>query len=338
MNLVLNLVLYLGPLACSGPPAAVPDDTAAAAALDPLTVMTFNTGTGVSAGLGQDGTSNGGYTSTQAKLSDTWYGNGLAWQAAVDDVTAFIAQVDPDIVVFQEIFYSGDCASIPADAQAGFVCEGWQDGDPTVAQLVLGSDYQVACNPGHPDKCAAVHQRVGRFVGCDDDFCLEGLAGSTIDGCGSGARIGRGVVERPDGSRFTVVNVHGSSGVSLDDQACRVAQVDQVFVDLGDGEPGANGTQNLVMGDLNTDPGRFTDWDTSAARWTDFVGEGLPFHFISEVGPDAPLSYQGVADIDHVMSDSWQGSCWYAGLSDGHPAATDITIFDHRPVVCTVAR
>jgi len=146
------------------------------------------------------------------------------------------------------------------------------------------------------------------------------------------------VVERPDGSRFTVVNVHGSSGVSPEDQACRVAQVDQVFVDLGDGEPGANGTQNLVMGDLNTDPGRFTDWDSSAARWTDFVGEGLPFHFISQVGPDAPLSYQGVADIDHVMSDGWQGSCWYAGLSEGHDAVTDITIFDHRPVVCTVAR
>jgi len=259
-------------------------------------------------------------------------------------VTAFLDQTGPDLVTFQEIFWSDACADIPEEDRVGFVCEDWQPGDPTVAQVLVGAGWQVACNLGKPDKCAAVDRRVGSFAGCEDDFCLEGITGSTIDGGGSGARVGRGVVEQVDGGRFTLVNVHGSSGVTPDDAACRVKQVEQVFVDLGDGEPAANGSRNLVMGDLNTDPGRWADWDASAARWTDFVGQGHAFHFITQVGPDAPLSYQGLADIDHVMSDAWQGSCWYAGLSGAssdsagveHDAVIDAVYFDHRPVVCDV--
>ena len=134
-----------------------------------------------------------------------------------------------------------------------------------------------------------------------------------------------------------MVNVHGSSGLSTDDEACRVAQVEQVFVDLGDGSPGTDGERNLVLGDLNTDPGRWADIDTSAAPWTDFVGDDHDFHFISAIGEDAPRSYQGLLDIDHVMSDALDGGCVIEGVSDGTSPVFDGVYFDHHPVVCTVS-
>jgi hypothetical protein len=300
--------------------------------------MTFNTGT--SEGLVADGDPNGGYTKDQAALSDQYYGDGLAFRAVVEDAVSFFAGVAPEVAFFQEIFYSGDCALIPAEARAGFVCETWTEGDPTVAQLVAGQGYQVACNWGKSDKCAAVKRSFGAFRGCGNDFCLEGLAGSTLEGCGQGARIGRGVIELAQGGTLTIVNVHSSSGFTEEDMACRVRQVEQVFVDLGGGvlpdlpEPAANGPLNLIMGDFNTDPGRMAEGDPSAKRWNDFVGEGLPFAFVSPIGPDAPPSYAGVLNIDHAVSDRLFGSCWTAGLTAGHPAVTTITHFDHKPLVC----
>ncbi len=298
-----------------------------------LRVVSFNTGT--TEGLGHDDSPDDGYTSEHAAISDEHYGDGLAWLPAVDAARSWFAEVDPDVVVFQEVFYSGLCPGIPEEAHADFVCDGWEEGDPTVASDILGPDYQVACHPGKDDKCAAVHERVGRFRTCTEDFCLEGLDGSTVEGCGSGARVARGPIEGADGSLLTLVNVHGSSGLSDEDEACRVAQVDQVFEDLGDGAPGADGALNLVMGDLNTDPYRFASFDDSAQRWNEEVGEGLPFRWISEVGPDAPGSYGGVADIDHVASDGLIGSCWHAGLGEQEPVI-DAVYFDHRPVVCDV--
>jgi endonuclease/exonuclease/phosphatase family metal-dependent hydrolase len=296
-------------------------------------VVSFNTGTTES--MGHDDAPDDGYTGAHAATSDAWYGDGLAWRPAMDATQRFLAEVEPELVAFQEIFHADRCVDIPDDHHDDFVCEDWAAGDPTVALQVLGPGYQVACHPGKDDKCLAVRTDWGRVRGCDDDLCLEGLAGATVDGCGSGARVARAVIEDADGRELlTVVSVHGTSGISVDEQACRVAQIDQVFVDLGDGVPGANGSRNLVMGDLNTDPGRFADFDASAAAWSARVASS-ELAFISAVGPDAPGSYQGLADIDHVLSDGHAGDCWHAGI-DPHPAVIDAVYFDHKPVVCEI--
>lgn len=299
-------------------------------------VVTFNTGT--SEQMGHDAPPDDGYGSVEAGMSDEYYGDGLAWQPVVEDARRFFANLRPDLVAFQEIFHAGECESIPIEARSGFVCESWQPGDPTVAQLVLGPDYQVACNLGKPDKCAAVRRDFGTFRGCDDDLCLDALAGSEIDGCGHGARVGRGIIDLAGGGTMTVVAVHGSSGIEQADQDCRVLQFRQVFenLGLGDGEAGANGERNLVLGDLNTDPGRMADFDESAQLWNEHVGDGRRFHFVSDVGPDAPASYAGLFDIDHVASDEFDGRCWIAGVSEGHPAVSDVRYFDHHPVVCGI--
>jgi hypothetical protein len=146
------------------------------------------------------------------------------------------------------------------------------------------------------------------------------------------------VIDRVDGGSVTLVNVHGTSGLGQDDFDCRAKQFALVFEDLGlgDGEPAANGEVNLIVGDFNTDPERNWDFDLSAAKIREHVGDGKRFHYVSDAGEDAVPSYAGIFNIDHVLSDGYHGSCWIAGLSDGRPAVSTVRYFDHKPVVCHV--
>jgi len=297
-------------------------------------VVTFNTGT--TSNMEHDAGAGDVYTSNDVDTSDQYYGNGLSWLPAVEATRAFFEGLQPDVVVFQEIFHPEECANIPAQFHTGFICESWSPGDLTVAQHVLGPGYQVACHLGKPDKCAGVRTAFGSFQGCSDALCIEGLDGGTVQNCGGGSRVGRGVINLVTGGTMTVVNVHGTSGISFDDQNCRVKQVEQVFQDLGDGlgQPAANGALNVVMGDLNTDPGRNTLLDLSAQRWNDFVGNGKAFDWVSEVGSNATPTYLGLFNIDHVASDTLQGGCWTAGVTVGHPDVYQPAYFDHKPMVC----
>jgi hypothetical protein len=299
-------------------------------------VMTFNTGTTLR--LRHDELPEDGYSSTDARVSDIWYGNGLAWLDAVGAVRRLVRQVNPDVAAFQEMFYPEECSKIPEEARRGFICETWKPGDPSVARTVLGDDYQIAYHPGKPNKCVAVHRRFGSIRGYNPDSPANWLEGFPLKGCGSGARVARATIDRANGETLTVISIHGTSGMSPGDQACRVQQVERIFVDFGDGAPAVQGKQNLILGDFNTDPGRAAAIDKSAARWNDFVGKRKSFHFISKVGADAPRAYQGFADIDHLVSDVFQGTCRYPGLDVGSKRVFDGVYFDHVPVVCTVSR
>ena len=295
-------------------------------------VVTFNTGT--SSGMQVDGDGDN-YGSAQADLEDEYYGNGLAWGEAVDRVKTWLIALQPEVVAFQEIFYSGECPSIPASAYPGFVCETWQAGNPTVSQVLVGAGYQVACHPGKPDKCIAVKKSFGTIQQCNDpDFCLEGLDGEHINDCGGGARVARATIDLVAGGQITVVNIHGTSGVKRDDMDCRVAQVDQIFEDM-DGEPGANGTRNVIMGDFNIDPGRIPGFlDPSSAEWNKYVGRNQPFQWVSPYGPSAEPTYDGKFNIDNVVSDAFTGTCYTPGVTSGHPDIYPYHLFDHKPLVC----
>ena len=276
-----------------------------------FTVVTFNTGTTDTLDHSSDGDD---YGQQQVAYSDQYYGNGLAWSAAVTAVTDWFTARQPDIVGFQEIFYSENCTAIPSQAQVGYVCETWSPGDATVARVLLGSGYQVACHPGKPDKCVAVKKSFGTIRQCPDpDFCLEGLDGEIIPGCGSGARVARATIDLVGGDVITVVHIHASSGESSEDQQCRVQQVEQIFVDM-DGEPGANGARNIILGDLNVDPGRVPGFlDDSSEAWNDYVGGTQPFQWVSPIGFSATPTYLDTLNIDHVVSDFFSGPCYAPG-------------------------
>ena len=301
--------------------------------------VTFNTGTTEVLNHDSDGDD---YGEEQARFSNDYYGNGLAWVPAVEAVTDWLATLKPDVVVFQEIFYSEECVGIPVEAQVGFVCETWSPGDPTVVQVVLGSDYQVACHPGNSDKCLAVKKSFGNIRQCEDeDFCIEGLDGEVIEGCQSGARVARATIDLVSGGEITVVNLHGTSGMTENDIDCRVRQVEQVFINM-DGEPAANGVQNVVMGDLNTDPERIPgSLDDSVKAWNDYVGGNQPFQWVSDDTPTFIAEIPGLPissplAIDHVISDAFTGSCYVPGSSEGHPPVYSNVYFDHRPQVCDI--
>ncbi|MCO4744248.1 MAG: hypothetical protein KC912_05630 [Proteobacteria bacterium] len=302
----LTLVLLV---ACSGP--------------SPFSVVSFNTGT--TEGLPHDADMDDGYTSEQATVSDAHYGDGLAWPAAVEAAQLYFADAQPDLVGFQEMFWAGACPDIPAEHHEGWFCEDWSDGDPTVAQVVLGEGYQVACHPGKPDKCLAVHERFGAIDGCEEAFCLEGLQGAEVDGCGSGARVAWMDVVRPTGDPLRVVHIHGSSGLSDEDQACRTAQFEAAFAQVQ--------TPTVLLGDLNTDPGRWTDLDESAGAFAE-LAEAAGLGFMTAVGANVEPSYGGVVNIDHVLADSHIGSCITAGIDEGSTPVLETTYFDHHPVRC----
>lgn len=295
-----------------------------------LRVITFNSGTGTS-----PGGDNGGYTPEMSQRSDAYYGNGMAWPPAIAAATAFFATHKPDLAAFQEIFDPRECPDLPAEATPGFVCETWQQGDPSVTAMVLGPDYQVACNPGHTDKCIGVRKAFGSIAGCAGDDCLSAGVGAPVPGCGKGARLARFDIDLVGGGRIAVLHVHGSSGVAADDKACRKAQFEAGFALLA--QPAALAADaRLVLGDFNTDPVRFATSDPSAVALVS-LAEAAGLHFVTATGWDAPATYNGLASIDHVLADRYGGTCWHAGL-DGQPKVLPHIYFDHVPGVCTLER
>lgn len=305
-----------------------------------LRVVTFNTG----GGAGGEPDHPDGFTEVEADYSDEHYGNGLAWIPAIEATRAFFDEARPDVVAFQEIFHPEECVAIPEEARVGFVCETWAEGDPFVTQRVLGEGYQIACNLEKSDKCIAVRRAFGRIRGCEADVCLDHLGGGRVMDCGGGSRVGQAEIElldddgQPTGDVLTVVGVHGSSGFTVDDMACRERQFDQVWIDLldGTGEPGVRGALNVVMGDFNTDPERARRIDSSARRLNELVAM-FGYAFITEVGLDAPGTYHGAVDIDHVLSDAFEGSCTAPGVTEGTSRVYEPSYFDHVPIVCDLA-
>lgn len=321
-----GLLLGLLMTACQStlPPVAAPKGSPR---FDALRVVTLNAGSGKSVENVQG--YNAGFGAAQAETADRWYGNGLAWPAVMHDVQTFLRAVDADIVALQEVFYSAQCGDIPYAARQGFVCEGWQPGDPTVAQRLLGEDYQLACHPGKPDKCLGVHRRLGAIDGCSDAFCPAGLEGLDDDGCGSGNRVAAATVQLAGGGSLRVVHLHGTSGLSPADAGCRLGQVEAVFAD------GAAAAEfGLVLGDFNTDPGRVAWLDPAARLLRRFTRPPRDYRFMTAIGLFARPTFLSFLNIDHVLAAGMHGECRAAGRTPGLPPVSEIVYLDHTAVVC----
>jgi hypothetical protein len=297
-------------------------------------VMTFNIGT--TTGMGHD-TDDNGYSEEMAQIADELYENSLSWNPAERDLIAWLAEHRPTIVVFQEGFYDRWCEEIEVDPELDFVCKGYTPERPLQIERLLGPDYQVACADGQEDNCAGVLRSFATMRGCPLEApCLGGLEGmGPPDGCSRGARVGRVVLDLHDGTELTLVNVHGTSGVTDEDMECRSSQFAQIFIDRGDGEPAASGERNLVMGDLNTDPWVLETSDPSAQLWNEYVGPGKPYEYISGTPETGPPTYAGLFRIDHVVSDALTGGCVVPGTRE-EPPVHDGIYWDHMPQLCDV--
>jgi len=311
-----------------------------------FTLVTFNTGT--TDNLSHAGDPDG-YTDAMAGIEASFYGNNLAWMKAQQALRTMLETLQPDVLAFQELYYDGLCTDDCAGAQASdpalfasacqgteWACGTWTEDAPITVRRILPDGYAVACAPGHPDNCVAVRKAFGTLKDCDDGPCIDGLDGRPPqNGCTGGARVATAVVQVTDGPEIAVVDVHTVAGTNQD---CRKAQFQQVFEDRGDGKPAAFCAHNIVAGDMNIDP-FLMQYDVSVDYWNQHVGEGRPFHYLSsssQEGPDThPWSFM---KLDHVVSDSLQGSCVVLGVTEGTaaPLSEGSTYFDHRPVLCTV--
>ncbi|MFN2328798.1 MAG: endonuclease/exonuclease/phosphatase family protein [Chromatocurvus sp.] len=325
----LLLLLALLLVACQSSPPMMPAP-AGSPGFDALRVVTFNTGSGKSVDRLRD--ANAGYGPAQAQIADRWYGNGLAWPAVIRDVRTFLDKVDADIVGLQEVFYSGHCPDIPPPAREGFVCETWQQGDATVAQRILGADYQLACHTGKPDKCLAVHRRLGSIAGCEDALCLQGMEGLDDDGCGAGNRVAAATVQLVEGGSLRVVHAHGTSGLTRADARCRLGQIEAIA-----GEGGAAPEFGLILGDFNTDPGRVTWLDPAARALRQFAQPPGNYRFMTNVGLFARPTFLSFLNIDHVLAAGMSGDCWYAGRTPETSPVTELVYLDHTAVVCDLS-
>lgn len=297
-------------------------------------VMTFNTGTTNNViHKGQ-----GGYTMEHSEEIAAHYRNNLAWKPAEDALRQFIAEQQPEIVVLQEVYYDGWCKSDPLELPSALdlVCDDYSEDGPLQIERLLGDEYAAACAWHFPDLCVGVRKDFAQMKDCPEDFCLEGLSGFPIEGCSASARVSRAVLTIPGAGELTVVAAHTNAGMSYGDQECRGKQFAQIFEDRGDGTPAASGEVNVALGDMNTDPFAFTGADLSLEVWNKYVGEGLPFHYLSADSYDDPITHVAFTHLDHVISDGLTGVCVVYGETPGTSPVSDSSFFDHRPVVCDV--
>ncbi|MEZ4241729.1 MAG: hypothetical protein R3F59_37390 [Myxococcota bacterium] len=251
---------------------------------DPLVAVTFNTGT--TAGLDHDAPPDDGYGDAQAATSDAWYGDGLAWQAAIDDATDWFAALQPDLVAFQEVYDPTTRRaprSRPRRALASSARPGWR-AIPRSRSRCSARTTRWPATPTTPTSASACAARSPRSAA----RCRA--PPSTAAGAARGSR-------GPSSSSRTAGSSPSSPSTA---------------------PPASPPTTRTA----------------ALARSTRCSST---FQWITEVGPDAPLTYGGVATIDHVASDAFTGTCWHAGLTEGHPAVRDAVYFDHRPAVCTLA-
>ena len=64
----------------------------------------------------------------------------------------------------------------------------------------------------------------------------------------------------------------------------------------------------------------------------DDVGPNVTPTYKSPLVPLLPVGF----NIDHVVSDKLNGSCWTAGVTSGHPPVSSTEYFDHKPGVCAL--
>jgi len=293
--------------------------------------MTFNTGTTKSESSVK--ADEGVFSREDWKLTDRYYGNGLAWWPAVKAAQKYIQEAQPDIIGFQEIFHPEKCIDIPLEAHRGFICETWRRGDPTVAEFITGEKYQVACHQGAHHKCIAVKRSFASIRGCHKNPCLDFLEGESLPKCSGASRLGRAILDLQSGISLTLVHVHATSGLSKKDKKYRKKQFRKIFQDFGYAQPAANGKLNLIIGDFNTDPKRMPWFDKSAKKLKKFAKK-RKFHFLNGRGKDKKPTYKSIVTVDHILSDKLDGHCHSPGVTKNTRPVLKTSHFDHKPLFC----
>ncbi len=304
------LVLGLGAAttACSGVDDAGDD---AGAGLEPFRLLSYNIG--------------------NPDDAEPNYPLRLSYQDYEDSIGQTIRDLEPDIVLLQEVLPPQTCNAFE-ETDAARTCYD-ADNQPTAAERVLGDDYSIACDARLHIECVGVRTGFGSIEGlelggfslsgaetpalplescnyaageCNDEFCdaESTVSAVTVEAAGETIRV---VHLHPNAAGFTDGRVYTGA-------PCRALQIEQAFEGLdGSDEAALVGSGNaIVAGDFNLDPTRFVT-DDELAVWDRNIGPGLRFSHLNPVDPETGDLYptrRGLpVAIDHVVADAFTGDC-----------------------------
>jgi len=268
------------------------------------------------------------------------YSWGLCYQDVEQRLAESFRKLQPDIIALQEVTHPSQCEGWE-EKNPSKVCYNFQMREPAYqVRRLLGDEYTIACEPRNHRDCVGVHTKAGFIQGCPlGGYCEDvGSSDAPLSQCDAGFTV-FAVTIVVHGQPIRVINGHPPNR-NVD--TCRTHAIRQIFESYKGHPPLASGERNLIMGDLNMDPFRFSD--TTTELWEQYVGlpgSSLPFSHHSGpaerwppydtivVGP-----YRRV--LDFVASDFAVGTCQVLGVSPGTQRIDGGKGTDHRAVYCTL--
>jgi endonuclease/exonuclease/phosphatase family metal-dependent hydrolase len=260
-----------------------------------------------------------------------------------------IAALNPDIVLLQEVFDDGICASMDAETHSDRVCYKYNEKQiHEQARRVIGQSYTIACESRSHYECIAIKSGFATISGCPvGHICIQGtgLTHDVPSGCDS--KAGLFGIDVDFGSNYivSVVNAHPQAT----GESCRAAQLRRIFDGYADVPALAlSNRRTIVAGDMNMDPYRDDLTNEDVIAWKEHVGTGKPFYYLSgiaEHNPPYKTSITG-STLDHVISNFATGSCATLGEAPGTTRLDGVTIGtdyyqpetnDHRAILCNLA-
>jgi endonuclease/exonuclease/phosphatase family metal-dependent hydrolase len=331
------LIVGIHTLACSGVDDAAPGTIETEdASLEPFRVLSYNIG--------------------NPDDAEPNYPLRLSYQAYEDSIAQTIRNLEPDIVLLQEVLPPQTCDAFDEEDSARTCYNA--DARPTAAERVLGDDYSIACDARLHVECVGVRKAFGTIQDLEPgEFSLSGAetpplpldscnyAAGTCnnDLCDAESTVSAVTVEAA-GETIRVVHMHpNAAGLGEDGfyqgDGCRALQVEQAFEGLkglgeGDGAALAGEGKTIVAGDFNLDPTGFAT-DEELAIWDRNVGPGQRFsHFnpTDEDTGDLIPTRRGLAiTIDHVVADEFSGDCEVFSEEGGSAPLDSDFDFDSLP-------
>jgi len=240
---------------------------------------------------------------------ETWYGNNLCTTGDESSEAALLHTLQPDLAVFAEVWPSRYCdaPSRPAEADAApYACA--LPGDQL--DRVLPTGLVWSCMPDYPDLCLA--WRTGLWS-------ADGPLRPIPTSCQAAGRMALLSLVGPNGP-ITLGGVHLEAGLSSDNHACRMEQLEALSRALPEDGP------LILAGDFNFDPGA----EGPEAHMMADLADSLGLRRLADDGPTSPLLGM---DLDAV---------YVRGFDAPEPCAlhmpeeVDGPMFDHALVMVSL--
>ncbi len=288
----------------------------------------------------------------------------LSYQDYEDFMGEKIRELQPDVVLLQEVLSNGDTCAAFEETDAERTCFNFGNRLEPVRRL-LGDDYSTLCDQNLQTECVGVRNGFGELEGTMETLplplppCHWAARDCGSEKCDRESTVSAVTVTTPQGS-FRLVHLHPHAGffdgiLDFDTGgSCRSLQFRQAFEGYEGEGPLIATTTTLIAGDWNVDE----SFESPAEREVleAHVGCETRFRYLNPVGEDdsfAPTMRTTAFALDRVAVDEGIGTCTVYGpeedgsfLEDPLDVAFDFSVLpdgensegriDHFAVVCDI--